>query len=92
MINTSMHDWKIPGLAVAIVKNDSVLFSKGFGVREVGKNLPVTDTTLFGIASLTKAFTAAAVGLLVDEGKMKWDDPVVKYLPGFQLYDSCITG
>jgi CubicO group peptidase (beta-lactamase class C family) len=80
-------EWNIAGLAVAIVKNDSVVFAKGFGVREIGKPLAVDAHTLFAIGSNTKAFTAAAVGLMVDAGKMRWDDAAAKHLPGFQLFD-----
>jgi CubicO group peptidase (beta-lactamase class C family) len=85
------RDWRVPGFAVAIVKDDRVVFAKGYGVRELGKTEPVDADTLFAIASNTKAFTAAALALLVDEGKLNWDDPVTKYLPGFQLFDPFVT-
>ncbi|HWT03088.1 MAG TPA: serine hydrolase [Pyrinomonadaceae bacterium] len=85
------RDWNVPGFAIAIVKDDRVVFAKGYGVRESGKPAPVDDKTLFAIASNTKAFTAAALAILVDEGKVKWDDPVTKYLPEFQLYDPYVT-
>ncbi|HYG79880.1 MAG TPA: serine hydrolase [Pyrinomonadaceae bacterium] len=85
------RDWNVPGFAIAIVKDDRVVFAKGYGVREMGKPAPVDDKTLFAIASNTKAFTAAALAILVDEGKVKWDDPVTKYLPEFQLYDPYVT-
>ncbi|HEX8891578.1 MAG TPA: serine hydrolase [Pyrinomonadaceae bacterium] len=87
----ALRDWNIPGMAIAIVKDDKVIFAKGYGVRELGKPEPVDEHTLFAIASNTKAFTASAVGVLVDEGKIKWDDPVTKYLPDFQLYDPYVT-
>jgi CubicO group peptidase (beta-lactamase class C family) len=87
----SMKEWETPGLALAIVRNDSVIFAKGYGVRKMGGNDPVTQKTVFAIASTTKAMTAACLGMLVDEGKMKWDDPVTKYLPGFQLFDPYVT-
>ena len=90
-ITKAMTDWKVPGLSVAIVKGDSVIYLKGFGVLEVGKPDPVTPNTLFAIGSNTKSFTSAAVGMLVDEGKMRWDDKVTKYLPGFQLFDPYVT-
>ena len=86
-----LADWESPGLAVAIVKDDSVIFSKGYGLRELGKPEPVDEHTLFAVGSQTKAFTAAALAILVDEGKLKWDDPVIKYLPQFQLGDPEIT-
>jgi len=85
------RDWNVPGFAIAIVKDDRVVFAKGYGVRELGKPTPVDDKTLFAIASNTKAFTSAALAILVDEGKVKWDDPVTKYLPEFQLYDPYVT-
>jgi CubicO group peptidase (beta-lactamase class C family) len=84
-------DWKVPGFAVAIVKDDKVIFAKGYGVRKLGEQTPVDESTLFAIASNSKAFTSAALAILVDEGKLKWDDPVTKYLPGFQLYDPYVT-
>ena len=85
------QDWRVPGFAMAIVKNDSVVFAKGFGVRELGKPTPVDQHTLFAIASNSKAFTAAALAILVDEGKIKWNDPVTKYLPWFQMHDPWVT-
>ncbi|HEY0385993.1 MAG TPA: serine hydrolase domain-containing protein, partial [Pyrinomonadaceae bacterium] len=89
--NRVMRDWHVPGFAMAIVKDDRVIFAKGYGVRELGKSAPVDEHTLFAIASNTKAFTAAALATLVDEGKIRWDDPATKYLPGFQLYDPYVT-
>ena len=85
------QDWKVPGFAIAIVKDDKVLFANGYGVRELGKPEAVDKDTLFAIASNSKAFTAAALATLVDEGRLKWDDPVTKYLPWFQLYDPWVT-
>lgn len=87
----ALIDWEVPGMAIAIVKDDSVIFAKGFGVKEVGKPDKVDANTLFAIASNTKAFTSAALAILVDEGKIKWDDKVTKYLPWFQLYDPYVT-
>ena len=86
-LQQALKEWKVPGMAVGIVQNDSLIFAKGYGVREAGKTEPVDPHTLFAIASNSKAFTAAALGVLVDEGKISWDDPVTKYLPDFQLYD-----
>ena len=83
----AMLDWRVPGFAIAIVKDDKVIFAKGYGVRKLGEATPVDERTLFAVASNTKAFTAALLGILVDEGKIKWDDLVTKYLPGFQLYE-----
>lgn len=86
-INKALKDWEIPGLAIAVVKDDSIVYMKGFGVQKVGTNIPVNERTIFAIASTSKAITSAALGILVDEGKLKWNDPVTKYLKGFQLYD-----
>ncbi|MBB6130964.1 serine hydrolase [Mucilaginibacter lappiensis] len=86
-----MRLFQVPGLAVGIIKDGKLIYSKGFGVRSLRTQLPVTSKTLFGIASNTKAFTAAALGLLVDEGKLQWDDKVIKYIPEFKLYDAYAT-
>jgi CubicO group peptidase (beta-lactamase class C family) len=85
------REWNVPGFAVAVVKDDRVVFAKGYGVRQLGKPEQVDADTLFAIASNTKAFTAAALAVLVDEGKLKWDDPAARLLPGFQLYDPFVT-
>ena len=84
-------DWKVPGFAVAIVKDDEVVFARGYGVRELGADERVDEHTLFAIASNTKAFTAAALARLVDGGRIGWDGRVVKYLPYFQLYAPYVT-
>lgn len=85
-------DWSVPGFAVGIVKDDKVVFLKGYGVRELNKPEKVDENTLFAVASNSKAFTTASLAILVDEGKLDWDDKVVKYLPDFQMYDSYTTG
>jgi CubicO group peptidase (beta-lactamase class C family) len=90
-VEAGMAEWGIPGLGLAVVKDGEVVYARGYGVLEVGKDRRVTPATLFGIASVSKAFTAAAVGILVDEGVLDWDDPVVKHLPGFQLHDPYVT-
>jgi CubicO group peptidase (beta-lactamase class C family) len=90
-VKKAMEDWKVAGLAIAVVKDDKIVFTKGYGVREMGKPEPVTPNTIFAIGSSSKAFTAATLAILVDEGKVKWSDPATKYLPGFQLYDSWVT-
>src|SRR5258706_2522266 len=86
-----LKEFEVPGLAVAIVKDGRVVLAKGYGVRKLGEATPVDENTLFGIASNTKAFTAAALAMLVDEGKISWDDAVTKHLPAFQLYDPYVT-
>jgi CubicO group peptidase (beta-lactamase class C family) len=90
-VNKAIKDWEVPGLAIAVVKDDKVVFAKGYGMRELGKPSPVDERTLFAIGSSSKAFTAATVAMLVDEGKLKWDDPATKYLPSLQLYDPYAT-
>lgn len=83
--------FEVPGIAIAIVKDGKVVLAKGYGTRNLAKPGDVDAHTLFGIASNTKAFTAAAIAILVDEGKLSWDDPVQKYLPQFQLADPYVT-
>jgi CubicO group peptidase (beta-lactamase class C family) len=86
-----MRTFEVPGVAVAIVKDGRVVLAQGFGVRTMGKPDRVDEGTLFGIASNTKAFTATALGLLVEEGKLGWDDPVVDHLPWFRMSDPYVT-
>lgn len=90
-LNQALKDWEVPGLAIAIIKNDSIVLAKGYGVRKLGDPTPVDERTLFAIGSSSKAFTAAGLAMLADEGKLKWDDPATKYLPGFQLFDPYAT-
>jgi CubicO group peptidase (beta-lactamase class C family) len=90
-ITKTMQDWKDPGLAIAVVKDDSIVLMKGYGTRTMGKNEPVDEHTMFAIGSSSKAFTATLVAMLVDQGKMKWDDPATTYLPGLQLYDPYVS-
>ena len=87
----AMGEWKAPGFAVSIVKGDSVIFAKGYGVRELGQAAPADENTLYAIGSSSKAFTTAAVGMLIDEGKLSWDDPANRYLPKLQLFDPWVT-
>ena len=81
----------VPGMAVAIVEDDRVTFAGGFGLRAVGGNERVDADTIFPTGSTGKAFTVAALGILVDEGKIGWDDRVIDHLPGFQMYDPWVT-
>ena len=90
-VNKALKDWDVPGVAIAIIKDDKIVFAKGYGVREIGKPDKVDERTLFAIGSSTKAFTAASIAMLVDDGNIKWDEPATKYLPGFQLYDPTVT-
>lgn len=90
-VTKTMEEWKVPGLGISIVKDGKVIFSKGFGFRDVKKGLKVTPKTLFAIGSCSKAFTAVTMGILVDEGKLDWDKPVREYLPSFKLKDPFAT-
>ncbi len=85
------HDWKVPALAIAVVKDDSLVFAKGYGVLEIGKNQAADEHTRFAIGSTTKAMTSASLAMLVDEGKLHWDDHVTDYIPELQLYDPYAT-
>lgn len=89
--NKTLSTFNVPGIAVAIVKDGKVIHSKGYGVRSIKTNLPVDENTLFGVASNTKAFTAAALGVLVDEKKITWDTKVVSIIPDFKMYDPYVT-
>lgn len=86
-----MREWDVPGLSIAVVKNGKVLLKKGYGVRELGKTDAVDTQTLFSCASTTKAMTAMVMGMLVDEGKLKWDDAVTRYVPELRLNDAYAT-
>ena len=90
-VTRTMKAFDVPGIAIAVVKDGKVIAARGFGVRKLGEPAKVDGQTLFEIASNSKAFTAAALAMLVDEGKLKWDDPVVKHLPDFQMYDPYVT-
>jgi CubicO group peptidase (beta-lactamase class C family) len=89
IMNATMKSWQIPGAAVAIIRNDRVVYVNGYGVKELGGAEPVTPDTLFQIASTSKAFTTAAMAMLAADGKLSFDDPVRKHLEYFQLADPC---
>ena len=86
-----VRDWNIPGLAIAVLKDDSVVFAKGYGVRRLGTQDSVNTHTLFANASTTKAFTSFVVELMADEGKLRIDAPVISYTPAFRLADPIAT-
>ncbi|NIM98145.1 MAG: serine hydrolase [candidate division Zixibacteria bacterium] len=90
-ITERMEEWNVPGLALSVIQDGRLIYSKGFGSRDVEQNLPVTPQTLFAIGSCTKAFTAVTMGMLVDEGQLEWDRPLREYLPTFKLKDSFAT-
>src|SRR5579885_1003373 len=85
------HDWKIPAMAIAVVKDDSLVFAKGYGVLQAGTNQPANEHTRFAIGSTTKAMTSASLAMLVDQGKLHFDDHVTDYIPELQLYDPYVT-
>jgi CubicO group peptidase (beta-lactamase class C family) len=87
----AMEAFQTPGIAIGVVKDGELIYAKGHGLRDIGRPDLVDADTIFQIASLTKAFTAAALGILVDEGKLDWDDPVIDYLPEFRMYDPWVT-
>jgi CubicO group peptidase (beta-lactamase class C family) len=89
--NQALRDWKCDGFSIAVIQDGQVILSKGYGLRNVKKNLPVTTKTLFAIGSSTKSFTVTAMGALVDQGKLDWDKPVRDYLPDFKMWDPFAT-
>lgn len=90
-IEKAVRDFELVGLAIAVVKDNQVVLCRGYGLEKVDTNEKITANSLFNIASCTKAFTAACLGILVNEGKVKWDDRVIDYLPEFRLSDPYIT-
>lgn len=90
-IDEMIRDWGVPGAAVVVIQDDEITFAEGFGVKEIGGSDPVDENTIFAVGSTSKAFTAAAIAMLVDEGKVGWDDPIVDHVPIFQLSDPYIT-
>jgi len=91
LIAQVMDEWKIPGLALAVVQDDEVAFVRAYGLRDVEAGLEVTTDTQFQIASVTKSFTATGLALLVDEGRIDWKKPVRDYIPEFRLHDAVAT-
>ena len=90
-VRAAVAAWEIPGLALAVVRDDSVIFARGYGERALGGGEPVDEHTLFAIASTTKAFTVGVLGTLVEEGVLEWDDRVIDHLPAFRLEDPYVT-
>lgn len=85
VLEEQRQDLHIPGMAMAVIQGDELIYSRGFGSADLEQGTPVTPETVFAVGSTTKAFTGALIGMLVDEGKMSWDDPVTKFLPDFEL-------
>ena len=90
-VERTLETFEVPGVAVAIVKDGEIVLARGYGVRRLGEPTPVDEHTRFGIASNTKAFTATALGLLVEDGKLEWDGRVIDYLPWFRMWDPWVT-
>jgi len=91
LVEHTLKTFDVPGIAVAIVKDDKMIFAKGYGYASLATHKKVDENTLFGIASNSKAFTTAAIGILVDEGKIKLDDKVTDYIPEFKMFDPYVT-
>lgn len=90
-IEAALDEWGIPGMAVAVIRDDQVVYARGFGERALGNGQPVDEHTLFAIASTTKAMTVAGLGMLVSQGVLDWDDRVTRWLPEFELEDPYVT-
>lgn len=91
LVTQALADFEIPGLAVAVVKDDAVVFARGYGVRQRGDSAPVDEHTLFAVGSISKSFTATSLAMLVDARQLGWDDRVIDQLPGFQMADPYVT-
>jgi CubicO group peptidase (beta-lactamase class C family) len=87
----AMERFDTPGIAIGVLKDDEIVYAAGHGVRDIGAADPIDADTIFQIASLTKAFTTAALGILLDDGKLQWDDRVIDYVPEFRMYDAWVT-
>ncbi len=91
LVEKVLKTFDVPGIEVAIIKDDKVIHAKGYGVRSLRTGKKVDENTIYGVASNSKAFTTAALGMLVDEKKLKWDDKVTDYIPEFKLYNPYVT-
>ena len=90
-VKNAMKDWQIPGLTIVVVKDDEIVFAEGYGIKEMDKPDKVDKNTIFAVASNTKAFTAALLGMLVEEGKITWDTKVIDIIKDFRMYDPYVT-
>src|SRR5674476_929371 len=91
LVERTLKAFDVPGIAVAVVMDNQVIHSKGYGVRSLITKQKIDENTLFGIASNSKAFTSAALGILIDDKKLSWDDKVIDYIPEFRLYNPYVT-
>ncbi len=90
-VERAMEAWEVPGFALAVVQGDSILYARGYGETRLGASEPVDEHTIFAVASTTKGFTTGALAMLVDAGRLSWDDPVSKHLPGFEVADPYVS-
>src|SRR5262249_242246 len=90
-VEKALKEWEVPGLALAVVKDDKVVVAKGYGVRKLGDPMPVDPHTIFAIGSISKSFTATPLGLPVHAAKTQWDDPIAKPFPAFQMSDAYVN-
>ena len=90
-IAAAMESWQVPGLAIAVIRDGRTVYERGYGVRDVTTGEPVDEHTLFAVGSTSKAFTSAALGMLVDEGRLGWDDRVIDHIPWFEMHDAYAT-
>ena len=91
VVEKTLETFNVPGIAVGIVHNDEVVLAKGYGIANINTGEKVNSSTNFGIASNSKAFTTTAIALLIDQGKINWDDRVKKYIPEFKMYNDYVT-
>src|SRR5690348_5954799 len=91
LIEEAMEEWQIPGLGIAVVREEGPILLRAYGRRDVEADLPVTIDTQFALCSTTKSFTAAGLGMLVDERRLDWAKPVRAYIPEFRLHDPVAT-
>ena len=91
LVERTLKAFDVPGISVGVIKDGKVIHAKGYGVRSLNTQQKTDENTVFGIASNSKAFTCTALGMLVDEGKIKWDDKVREYIPEFKLYSPYVT-
>ncbi|MCK5907573.1 MAG: beta-lactamase family protein, partial [Flavobacteriales bacterium] len=91
LVIENIEKFNTVGIAVGIVKDGEIIYAKGFGVKSLDSKKKVDKNTAFGIGSNSKAFTTTALAILVDEGKLKWNDKVTKYIPEFKMYNSYVT-
>lgn len=92
LVNASMAEWNVPGLALSVIEDHQIIEMKGYGFCDMETHMPVSIDTQFLLCSITKSFTAAGLGVLVDDGLLDWDRPVREYLPEFRLHDDASTG